>query len=97
MDQEDGYEKADMEAQESKPQQQDKMGWIAYSFGATMFFSLTNSAMAEVSEKAGQMALPYYASGFIFASIIYHIYDSRKSGKCWNDQNIVKYNEDNKL
>jgi len=73
------------------------MGWIAYSFGATMFFSLTNSAMAEVSEKAGQMALPYYASGFIFASIIYHIYDSRQSGKYWNDQNIIKYNEDNKL
>jgi len=36
-----------------------------------MLFSLTNSAMAEVSEKAGQMALPYFASGFIFASIIY--------------------------
>ena len=71
MDQEDDFNKEEIKIEEQKPQKQTGYGWISYSFGATLFFSLTNSAMAEVSEKAGQMALPYYASGFIFASFIY--------------------------
>ena len=41
---------SDIEIEEQK---QTGYGWISYSFGATLFFSLTNSAMAEVSEKAG--------------------------------------------
>ena len=74
---EDDFEKQEAHegGEEDKTEiQTDTKSWIWYSFAAMLAFTINNSAMCEVTEKAGAECLQYFAAGFIISALGYNTY-----------------------
>lgn len=84
----DDYEKSFFEGGEPQNKEQSKI-WVLYAVGAMINFTLCNSTMSIVVDKAGGESLQYFSSGFIICAIAYNIFESINTGKLWNNQNII--------
>ena len=47
--------------------------WIAWAFGAAIFFTLCNEAIAEITQTVGPLCMLYFSTGSLLASLVYHL------------------------
>ena len=64
--------------EEEEPKER-KAVWITYALASSIFFTLTNSLAVELSIKMGPFNFIYFASGSIFASLVFNVIDVYKT------------------
>jgi len=70
--------------------------WIGMSIGASICFTICNSAIVEVSSVMGPFTFFYYVSGGIFSGVIFNLVkfymNYKKTGVFWENQNLIVNN-----
>ena len=89
VSQEDDFEKQEIHEGGEESTNSSSKSWISYSFAAMLAFTINNSTMCEVTEKAGAECLQYFAAGFILSALGYNTYQIYKTGNFWTNQNII--------
>jgi len=80
-------------AQESPLTKYNNRMWIGLSFAASVFFTICNSFIVELSNNVGPFAIFYFASGAVFSGLVHNFIEAfnskREGGPFWNDQNLI--------
>ena len=69
--------------------------WVGLSIFASICFTICNSFIVELSLAVGPYSMFYFASGAVFASMIFNLIEAYRNkqevGIFWNNQNLIVY------